>query len=218
MPTNLAPFDDRLAKALHDLKRGMPVFVADAADRESEVDAVLAASKATEKWIAWLVRHTSGFVCAPMPATLADELDLPLMVPDNKDKFRTAYTVSVDAAEGVTTGISAADRARTLRVLGDPASKPDDLVRPGHILPLRAHPDGVLGRPGHTEAAVELVQMAGAGQVGVIAELLHFNGNLLSFAEAADVARSNGLVYLTIEELADHLNSQPPAASKPAKT
>jgi len=209
MPTNLAPFDDRLAKAMHDLKRGMPVFVADAADREGEVDAVLAASKATEKWIAWLVRHTSGFVCAPMPATLADALDLPLMVPDNKDKFRTAYTVSVDAAEGVTTGISAADRARTLRVLGDPASKPDDLVRPGHILPLRAHPDGVLGRPGHTEAAVELVQMAGAGQVGVIAELLHFNGNLLSFAEAADVARSNGLVYLTIEELAAHLNSQP---------
>ena len=204
-PHDLAPFEQRLAKALHDLRRGMPVFVADAADREGEVDAVLAASYATEKWIAWLVRHTSGFVCAPMPPALADKLELPLMVPENKEKFRTAYTVSVDAAAGVTTGISAHDRARTLRVLSDPASTPDDLVRPGHILPLRGHPDGVLGRPGHTEAAIDLVRLADAGQVGVIAELLHFDGRLLTFQEAVDIAHQSGLVYLSIEELADYL-------------
>jgi len=204
-PLHLEPFADRLAKALDDLRRGMPVFVADAIDREGEVDAVLAASKATEKWIAWLVRHTSGFVCAPMPPALADKLDLPLMVPDNKEQFRTAYTVSVDAASGVTTGISAHDRARTLRVLADPQSGPADLVRPGHILPLRANAAGVLGRPGHTEAAVDLVRLADAGQVGVIAELLHYDGRLLTFKEAADIAHQSGLAYLTIEELRQYL-------------
>jgi len=204
-PLHLAPFADRLAQALADLRNGRPVFVADAADREGEVDAVLAANRATEKWIAWLVRHSSGFVCAPMPISLADKLELPLMVPDNEERFRTAYTVSVDATEGVTTGISAADRARTLRVLGDPTTTPADLVRPGHVLPLRAHPKGVLGRPGHTEAAVDLVQLAGAGEVGVIAELLHFDGRLLTFTEAADIARQSGLVYLSIEELKEYL-------------
>jgi len=199
------PFELRLKQALKDLRHGLPVFVADAADREGEVDAVMAASKATEKWIAWLVRHTSGFVCAPMPPALADKLKLPLMVPENQEKFRTAYTVSVDASSGVTTGISAHDRARTLRVLGSDDAKPGDLVRPGHILPLRANPNGVLGRPGHTEAAVDLVRLSGAGQVGVIAELLHFDGRLLTFKEAADIAHQSGLIYLSIEELADYL-------------
>jgi len=206
LPANLAPFPERLAKALTDLRRGRPVFVADAADREGEVDAIFAASRATEKWTAWLVRHSSGFVCAPMPPALADKLELPLMVPENRDRYRTAYTVSVDAASGVTTGISAADRTRTLRVLADPESTPEDLIRPGHILPLRAHPEGVLGRPGHTEAAADLVRLADAGEVGVIAELITYDGRLLSFAEAANIAHQSGLVYLSIEELVDYLS------------
>ncbi|MCL1801360.1 MAG: 3,4-dihydroxy-2-butanone-4-phosphate synthase [Promicromonosporaceae bacterium] len=196
-----APFSDRLNHALADLRQGKPVLVADNVNREGEVDVVLAADRASEQWVGWLVRHTSGFICAPMSAELADHLKLPLMVEDNQDSLRTAYTISTDAASGVTTGISAADRARTLRVLGNPQSGPGDLIRPGHILPLRAHPGGISARPGHTEAALELVREAGAGEVAVIAELVHDSGRLLSFPEARRLAADSGLAYLSIDEL-----------------
>ena len=116
------------------------MLVADSPDRENEADVILAAQSATPEWIAWTIRHSSGYLCAPMTAARADALDLPLMVPHSQDPRRTAYTVTVDAATGVTTGISAADRARTLRVLADPASGREDLIRPGHVLPLRAVP------------------------------------------------------------------------------
>jgi 3,4-dihydroxy 2-butanone 4-phosphate synthase/GTP cyclohydrolase II len=150
-----------LPAALADLCAGRPVLVADSADREDEVDVVLAAEHASAQWLGWMIRHTSGYVCAPLPAERAAALQLPLMVADSQDSRRTAYTVSVDAASGVTTGISAADRARTLRVLADPASGPRDLIRPGHVLPLRAVAGGVAQRAGHTEAGVELCRMAG---------------------------------------------------------
>ena len=188
-------------EALDALRAGRPVLVADSPDRENEADIVLAAQSATPEWVAWTIRHSSGYLCAPMPAARADALDLPLMVPHSQDPRRTAYTVTVDAATGVTTGISAADRARTLRVLADPASGRGDLIRPGHVLPLRAVPGGVLHRGGHTEAAVDLCRLAGLEPVGAIAELVHDDGTMIRLAQADELARSEGLVLLTIEDL-----------------
>jgi 3,4-dihydroxy 2-butanone 4-phosphate synthase/GTP cyclohydrolase II len=157
--------------AIAELRAGKPVIVTDSTDRENEGDVVMAAELVTTEWLAWTIRHTSGFLCAPMTNERANELDLPLMVADNQDSRRTAYTVSVDAAEGVTTGISAHDRAETLRVLANPASGPGDLIRPGHIIPLRAVAGGVRERAGHTEAAVELMTLAGLQPVAVIGEI-----------------------------------------------
>ena len=131
--------------ALAALRAGLPVLVADDRDREDEVDVVLAAATASPRWLAWTIRHSSGYVCAPMPAARADALDLPLMVAATQDPRRTAYTVTVDAARGVTTGISAADRALTLRTLADPATTPADLVRPGHVVPRRASSNWTTG-------------------------------------------------------------------------
>ena len=189
-------------QALDALRAGLPVLVADSADRENEVDVVLAAGTATPEWVAWVVRRSSGYLCAPMPATRADALHLPLMVPRSEDPRRTAYTVTVDAAHGVTTGISAADRARTLKVLADPAAGPDDVIRPGHVLPLRAVPGGVLHRGGHTEAAVDLCRLAGLDPVAGIAELVHDDGTMVRLADAAALAAEEGLVILTITDLA----------------
>ncbi|MDQ0427036.1 GTP cyclohydrolase II [Cellulomonas iranensis] len=188
-------------EALDALRAGRPVLVADSADREDEADVVLAAQSATPEWVAWTIRRSSGYLCAPMPAERADALDLPLMVPSSQDPRRTAYTVTVDAATGVTTGISAADRARTLRVLADPASGRGDLIRPGHVLPLRAVPGGVLHRAGHTEAAVDLCRLAGLEPVGAIAELVRDDGRMVRLPEASAIAAEAGLVLLTIADL-----------------
>ncbi|MEU4387784.1 3,4-dihydroxy-2-butanone-4-phosphate synthase [Promicromonospora sp. NPDC023805] len=193
-------------RALAELAAGRPVLVADDAGRENEVDVVFAARTATAEWVAWTVRHSSGYVCAPMPAHRADALGLPLMVERSEDPRRTAYTVSVDAAVGVTTGISASDRALTLRTLGDPASGARDLIRPGHVLPLRARAGGVLERAGHTEATVDLVRLAGGaardlGEVGAIAELVRDDGAVMRLPEARALAEEAGLVVLTVADL-----------------
>lgn len=188
-------------QAIEALRTGRPVLVADSPDRENEADVVLAAGSATPEWIAWTIRHSSGYLCAPMPSERADALDLPLMVPYSEDPRRTAYTVTVDAARGVTTGISAADRARTLRVLADPGSGPVDLIRPGHVLPLRAVPGGVLHRAGHTEAAVDLCRLAGLAPVGAIAELVNDDGSMMRLPQVAVVSERDGLVLLTIADL-----------------
>ena len=188
-------------EALAELAAGRPVLVADSPERENEADVVLAASTATAEWVAWTIRHSSGYLCAPMPAGRADALDLPLMVPHSQDPRRTAYTVTVDAATGVTTGISAADRTRTLRVLAAPGSGAEDLIRPGHVLPLRAVPGGVLHRAGHTEAAVDLVRLAGLGEVGAIAELVNDGGTMMRLPDAAALAERDGLVLITIADL-----------------
>lgn len=187
--------------ALAALVEGRPVLVLDSADRENEGDVVLAAATATEQWLAWTIRHSSGYLCAPMTAEIADRLELPLMVAANRDPLRTAYTVSVDAATGVTTGISAADRTRTVQVLADPESSPSDLIRPGHVLPLRAKPGGVLVRPGHTEATTDLVRLAGLPPVGVIGELVHDDGRMMRFDAVLDLGEEAGLPVITIEEL-----------------
>jgi 3,4-dihydroxy 2-butanone 4-phosphate synthase/GTP cyclohydrolase II len=190
-----------IEEALEALRQGRPVLVADSADRENEIDAVIAAGTATTEWVAWIIRSSSGYLCAPMPAARADALQLPLMVPDSQDPRRTAYTVTVDAASGVTTGISAADRARTLRVLADRSAGPSDVIRPGHVLPLRAAPGGVLHRAGHTEAAVDLCRLAGLEPVAGIAELVHDDGTMLRLDDGVAVARDASLVLVTIADL-----------------
>lgn len=190
-----------IEEAVAEIRAGRPVVVVDDADRENEGDVVMAAAAATPEWVGWTVRHSSGYICAPMPNELADALELPLMVPTNQDPLRTQYTVSVDAAAGVTTGISAADRARTLRVLADSATVPGDLIRPGHVLPLRAHPGGVLARNGHTEAAVDLCRAAGLPPVGMICELVDDVGEPLRLPQLLELARRDGLLVMSIADL-----------------
>lgn len=197
--------------------------------RENEADVVLAASSASAAWVAWTVRHTSGLLCAPMPDDLADRLALPLMVADNQDPRRTAYTVSVDARVGVGTGISAADRARTARALADPAAGPGDVIRPGHVFPLRARPGGVRERAGHTEAAVDLCRLAGLPPVALIAELVHDDGAMMRRDGTLALGADHDLPVLTIAALTAHLNGidagdavgrphgRGPAAAAPAR-
>ena len=197
-----------IEEALAALRDGKPVLVADAENRENEGDAIMAAEFATEEWIAWIVRNTSGYLCAPMTEQRANHLELPLMVLSNQDFLRTQYTVSVDAAEGVTTGISAADRALTLRTLANPVSTPESLVRPGHILPLRAHQGGVLARQGHTEATVDLLKLAGLTPVGVIAEMVSADGTMTRLPELKEIGKREGLPVITIEQIVEYRRSQ----------
>jgi 3,4-dihydroxy 2-butanone 4-phosphate synthase/GTP cyclohydrolase II len=199
--------DLSIAAALDALRAGKPVLVTDDEDRENEGDVILSAELATPEWVGWTVRHTSGLLCAPMPAERADALRLPRMVERNEDSYRTDYTVSCDAAVGVTTGISAADRARTARVLADPASAPADLIRPGHVFPLRARPGGVLERPGHTEAAVDLCRLAGLAPVGIISELVEDDGSMSSWKQIVALGEQFALPVLTIADLRVHLSS-----------
>ncbi|WP_257477178.1 3,4-dihydroxy-2-butanone-4-phosphate synthase [Acidipropionibacterium jensenii] len=189
-------------QALEELRAGRPVLVLDDENRENEGDAILAASLAGPQWVGWMVRHTSGYLCAPMTEDHADRLGLPLMWPANQDPMRTRYTVAVDAAEGTTTGIGAAERAHTCQVLADPGSGPDSLVRPGHILPLRARAGGVLERRGHTEAAVDLTRLAGLPPVGVIGEIVDDRGRCLRTPDVLALGEQEGLCVITIDLLA----------------
>jgi 3,4-dihydroxy 2-butanone 4-phosphate synthase/GTP cyclohydrolase II len=191
-------------QALETLKAGKPVLVVDHRNRENEGDAIMAAQFASPEWIAWMVKHTSGFLCAPMAESLANRLELPLMTNNNQDRYRTQYTVSVDAAAGVTTGISASDRAKTLQILANPDSQPEHLIRPGHVIPLRAHPDGVFGRPGHTEATVDLLKLAGLVPVGVIAEMVSENGEMMRLPELLTVGEKENLPVISIEQIFDY--------------
>lgn len=191
-----------IEEALAELRAGKPVLVTDDADRENEGDAILAAELADPRWVGWMVRHTSGYLCAPMTEERADQLGLPLMWPTSQDPLRTRYTVAVDAACGITTGIDAAQRARTARVLADATSTPTDLVRPGHVLPLRARAGGVLERRGHTEAAVDLARLAGLEPVSLIGELVGDDGMCLRADAIADLACAEGLAFITIDQLA----------------
>nr|WP_294690328.1 3,4-dihydroxy-2-butanone-4-phosphate synthase [uncultured Friedmanniella sp.] len=187
--------------AFQALRAGRPVLVTDAADRENEGDVVLAAETLTTEWMAWTVRHSSGYVCAPMSEARADELELPLMVSANADPLRTAYTVTTDARVGVSTGISAADRAHTLQTLAAPVTTAGDLVRPGHVVPLRAKAGGVLERAGHTEAAVDLCRLAGLQPVAAIAELVRDDGSMMRLPDVLELAAEHGLPVLSIEQL-----------------
>jgi 3,4-dihydroxy 2-butanone 4-phosphate synthase/GTP cyclohydrolase II len=196
--------------ALDALRSGKPVIVADDENRENEGDIILSAELATPEWLAWTIRRSSGFLCAPMPTDWADRLDLPPMVANNQDSKHTAYTVSVDAASGVTTGISAGDRARTLNVLADPDATPSSVIRPGHILPLRAVDGGVRERAGHTEAAVELMRLAGLSPVGAIGEVVADDGSMMRMPGLLELGESEGLPVITIEQLIAHLDEVEP--------
>ncbi|TDK28241.1 3,4-dihydroxy-2-butanone-4-phosphate synthase [Arthrobacter crusticola] len=195
-----------IGAAVEALKAGLPVIAVDDEDRENEGDIIMAAEHATPEWLAWIIRVSSGFVCAPMSNERADALSLPLMTEDNKDSLRTAYTITVDAAGQASTGISATDRARTLRVLADAASGPADLIRPGHILPLRAVEGGVRQRPGHTEAAVDLLKLAGLTPVGVIAEVVADDGEMMRLPELLELGREKGLPVISIAQLVEALS------------
>jgi len=199
-----------IPEALDALRAGRPILVADDENRENEGDVILSAQLATPEALAWTVRWSSGYVCAPMPAEWADRLDLPPMVAVNEDARGTAYTVSVDAASGVTTGISASDRARTLNVLADPDSVPSSVIRPGHILPLRAVDGGVRERAGHTEAAVDLMRLAGLQPVGAIAEVIAEDGSMMRLPGLLELAERDGIPVITIEQLIAHLNEVEP--------
>ena len=195
--------------ALEALRAGRPVLVVDDADRENEGDVIISAALATPEVLAWMVRVTSGYLCAPLPRDLADRLDLPPMVAVNQDPRATAYTVSVDAASGITTGISAADRARTLNVLADPNATAADLIRPGHVLPLRAVDGGVRERAGHTEAAVELMRLAELPPVGAIGELVDEDGSMMRLPRILELGEETGFPVVTIADLIAYLDGRP---------
>ncbi|MCM3510315.1 3,4-dihydroxy-2-butanone-4-phosphate synthase [Rothia sp. P100] len=199
---------DTIQDAIEQIGRGGAVVVVDDEDRENEGDIIFAAEHATADLMGFTVRYTSGVICAPMSNQRADALNLPPMVQHNEDSKGTAYTLTCDAREGVTTGISAADRARTVQVLAHAASGPADLTRPGHILPLRAVEGGVRQRPGHTEAAVELTQLAGLSGVGVIAELVHDTGHMMRFDALRTFATEHHLPMISIADLVSYLEGQ----------
>ncbi|MDG4766437.1 bifunctional 3,4-dihydroxy-2-butanone-4-phosphate synthase/GTP cyclohydrolase II [Solwaraspora sp. WMMD406] len=193
-----------IAQALDDLAVGRPVVVVDDADRENEGDLIFAAEHATAAQVAFMVRHTSGFICVSLSETECDRLDLPPMYHTNQDRRGTAYTVTVDARAGVTTGISAADRAHTMRLLADPATSAADLSRPGHVVPLRARAGGVLHRPGHTEAAVDLARLAGLRPAGVLCELVNDDGTMMRLPDLEKFCADHGLTLITIADLITH--------------
>jgi 3,4-dihydroxy 2-butanone 4-phosphate synthase/GTP cyclohydrolase II len=196
-----------IEQALDALRNGKPVLVADDENRENEGDAIIAAQFATTEWMAWLVKHTTGFLCAPMEDGKANELELPLMTTDNQDPHGTNYTITVDAAARESTGVSASDRALTARTLASNSSGPESFIRPGHIIPLRAHPEGVHGRPGHTEAAIDLLKLAGLEPVAIIGEMVTSDGSMMRLTELMEFGAQEELPVVTIAQLVEHLTS-----------
>jgi 3,4-dihydroxy 2-butanone 4-phosphate synthase/GTP cyclohydrolase II len=192
---------DPIEEVLESFRQGRPIIVTDDANRENEGDLILAAEKATAETLSFMIRYTSGVICVPMEGADLDRLELPLMTLRNNEAMRTAYTISVDAKSGVTTGISAADRTRTIRLLSDPQTRADDLVRPGHVFPLRYREGGVLRRAGHTEAAVDLARLAGLRPAGVLAEVVNDDGSMARLPELFAFGQQHGLKICSIEQL-----------------
>ncbi len=194
----------RVDDAIDAIGRGEIVVVVDDEDRENEGDLIMAAEAATPESIGFFVRHTSGVICMPIGGERLDELELPLMVSNNTESQRTAFTVSVDVRHGTTTGISAADRAATIQALIDPATNPRDLARPGHIFPLRYRHGGVLKRAGHTEAAVDLARMSGLYPAGVLCEIVNDDGNPARVPDLERFCDQHGLLMISIADLVRH--------------
>jgi 3,4-dihydroxy 2-butanone 4-phosphate synthase/GTP cyclohydrolase II len=192
---------DTIDDVLRDMAAGKIVVVTDDADRENEGDLVIAAEKATAKAVNFMAMHGRGLICVPVANERAEQLGLKRMVAQNREMYRTDFTVSVDAAHGVTTGISAHDRATTIQAIANPKSTPEDLVQPGHIFPLRAKEGGVLRRAGHTEAAVDLARMAGLQPAGVLCEILHDDGTMARLPELMEFRKKHGLRICTIQSL-----------------
>jgi len=192
---------DTIEEAIEEIRAGKMVVVVDDEDRENEGDLIFASTHTTPELVGFMIRHTSGVLCVPMDGPDLDRLGLPPMTHVNEDAKGTAYSVSVDARLGVETGISAADRSQTIKILCDPASQPHDLTRPGHVFPLRAMPGGVLRRPGHTEAAVDLARMAGLAPSGVIAEVVNDDGSMMRAPALREFANQHGLKMISIADL-----------------
>jgi len=197
----VAPGFDSIESVLRDIRAGKPVIVVDDADRENEGDLILAAEKATPASINFMMRFGRGLICAPITNERAAALGLSRMVLDNRESFKTDFTVSVDATHDITTGISAGDRAKTIRLLADPKSRPGDLVQPGHIFPLRAKAGGVLQRSGHTEAAVDLARLAGLDPSGVLCEIVKDDGTMARLPDLKRFKKKHGLKLCTILDL-----------------
>ncbi|MCR8944872.1 bifunctional 3,4-dihydroxy-2-butanone-4-phosphate synthase/GTP cyclohydrolase II [Streptomyces sp. OUCMDZ-4982] len=211
---------DPVEQAIRDIAAGRPVVVVDDEDRENEGDLVIAAEMATPEIVAFMMSECRGLICAPMESDELERLELPQMVADNTESMQTAFTVSVDASatHGVTTGISAADRATTLRMLAGGVAGHADFVRPGHIFPLRARSGGVLVRNGHTEAAVDLARLAGLRPAGAIVEIAGEDGTMLRLPELVPFARKHGLTIISIEDLIAYRRSAEPTVRREAET
>ncbi|OPF79448.1 bifunctional 3,4-dihydroxy-2-butanone 4-phosphate synthase/GTP cyclohydrolase II [Streptomyces antioxidans] len=211
---------DPIERAIADIAAGRPVVVVDDEDRENEGDLVAAAETITPEIVAFMMNECRGLICAPMDPADLDRLRLPQMVEENTESMRTAFTVSVDATaeHGVSTGISAADRATTLRLLADPATAPGDLVRPGHIFPLRARPGGVLERDGHTEAGVDLARLAGLRPAAVICEIAGEDGAMLRLPDLVAFAHKHDLAIVSIADLIAYRKPAEPLVRREAET
>jgi 3,4-dihydroxy 2-butanone 4-phosphate synthase/GTP cyclohydrolase II len=209
---------DEIARAIKDIADGRPVLVVDDADRENEGDIVFAASKATPELLAFTIRYGRGLICVPMLGSDLDRLNVPQMTPHNQEHHGTAFTISVDARHDITTGISAADRARTIQLLASPASTPGDLVRPGHVFPLRYTEGGVLSRRGHTEAAVDLAVLAGLPPAGVVCEVIGDDGTMLRLPALREFADEHGLALISIEQLIEHRRRTERLVTRAAET
>jgi 3,4-dihydroxy 2-butanone 4-phosphate synthase / GTP cyclohydrolase II len=194
----------RVESALRALQAGQFVVVADDEERENEGDLIIAAESLTSERLAFMLRHTSGIVCVALTSRRANELGLPLMVAENNEPHRTQFTVSVDLAEGISTGVSAADRGRTIRALGSASATAQSFLRPGHVFPLRARPQGVLERRGHTEAAVDLARLAGFEPAGALCELMAEDGSMMRGAALTAFAERHGLPFLHIADLVQY--------------
>lgn len=195
----------KIEDAVAAIGRGEMIVVVDDHDRENEGDIVFSAAAAAPEKIAFMMNNARGLICIAMEKERLDALDIPLMVVKNTDSMKTAFTVSVDYTHGTTTGISASDRSATVRALVDPTSKPADFSRPGHIFPLRANPQGVLGRPGHTEAAVDLCKLAGLAAAGVICEIANEDGTMSRLPDLEVFAKRHGLLLIAIEDLISYM-------------
>src|SRR5574337_36047 len=190
--------------AIEEIRAGRMLVVVDDEDRENEGDLVMAADKVTTEAVNFMAKYGRGLICVPMVGARLDELQISMMVSDNTAPMGTAFTITVDARRGITTGTSAHDRAITIKTLVDPKTRPEDLTRPGHILPLRAMPGGVLRRAGHTEAAVDLARLAGCMPAGVICEVLDQDGGMARVPELMALARAHGLRVITIKDLIEY--------------
>lgn len=197
-----AGLKDRLQRALEAMGTGCPVVLFDNEDRENEADLIVAAQCLTLETMAQLIRDCSGIVCLCITDEIADQLNLPPMVAQNGSRYGTAFTITIEARDGVTTGVSAADRLRTVQAAIHPDARPEDLVRPGHVFPLRACRGGVLTRRGHTEGAVDLARMVGLRPAAVLCELMHPDGTMMRRTDALAYAATHGLPDLMIDELA----------------
>ncbi len=208
------PHFDTVEDAIRAVADGRIVIITDDENRENEGDLVIAASKVTVEAVNLMIRHAGGLICVPTTGPRLKRLGLEQMVRENRESLRTAFTVSVDAAEGITTGISAYDRTRTIQLLANPDTRPDELVRPGHIFPLQARPGGVLERAGHTEASVDLVSLAGLEPTAVICEILNEDGTCARLPQLLEFKRRHGLVLVSITQLIEYRHRREPLVEK----